>query len=144
LIPLDIPGDGVFREPDAIFIQELGSDLRDRPMSGAPPMSDPTEDIPTDDHLGQSDGDLELGALGLEVAGAAGIGAVIEPAKQLDRSIEPMQATMPVVTDMHRAPTAGAIAVDDVEFPEGEIRLRGPRVGHPADLHVMVNPQRKR
>ncbi len=49
-----------------------------------------------------------------------------------------MEATMPVVTDVHHPPTAGAIAVDDVEFPRGEIRLLGPQVRHPADLHVVV------
>src|SRR5512135_874365 len=101
-------------------------------------MSDPTEDIPPDCHLGQGDGDLELRALGLEVARTGGIRAAIEPAKQLHRSIKSMEATMPVVTDVHHAPTAGAIAVDDVEFPRGEIRLHGPQVRHPADLHVVV------
>jgi hypothetical protein len=48
-----------------------------------------------------------------------------------------------VVTDVHHAPTAGAIAVDDVEFPRGEIRLLGPHVRHPADLHIVVKSSDK-
>src|SRR5512135_16417 len=101
-------------------------------------MSDPTEDIPPNCHLGQGDGDLELRTLGLEVARTGGIRAAIEPAQQLHRSIKGMEATMSVVTDVHHPPTAGAIAVDDVEFPGGEIRLLRPQVRHPANLHVVV------
>jgi hypothetical protein len=63
---------------------------------------------------------------------------MIESAKQLHRSIKGMEATMPVVTDVHHAPTAGAVALDDVEFLRGEIRLLGPQARHPADLHVVV------
>src|SRR6516165_11598204 len=101
-------------------------------------MSDPAENIPPDCHLGQGNGDLKLRALGLEVARTGRIRAVIQSAKQLHGSIKGMETTMTVVTDVHHAPTAGAVALDDVEFPRGEICLLGPHVGHPADLHVVV------
>ena len=80
----------------------------------------------------------EFGALGLGVAGAVTIGAMVEFADQLHRPFESMEAAVAMVADVHH-PTAGRTgAVDDVEFPEGEIRIRGPFVGHRADLHVLV------
>jgi hypothetical protein len=138
LIPLDVPGDGVFRELDVVFVLELGSNLRDRPVTCAPSMSDPAENIPPDCHLGQGDGDLKLRALGLQAAWTGGVRAVIEPAEQFNRSIKGMKAAISMVTDVHHAPTAGAITLDNVEFPRGEIRLLGPQVRHPANLHVVV------
>src|SRR3954449_2945065 len=99
-------------------------------------MPDPAEDVPADGPARRGDGDLEFGALGLDVAGTGGVGAVIEPAEQLHRAAEGMEATVAVVTDVHHPPAGRAIAVDDVEFPRGEIRIRGPFVGHRADLHV--------
>jgi hypothetical protein len=101
-------------------------------------MSNPAENIPPDCDLGQGDGDLKLRALGLQVAWTGGIRAVIEPAEQFDWSIKGMEAAISMVTDVHHAPTTGAITIFDVEFPRGEIRLLGPQVRHPADLHVMV------
>ena len=80
----------------------------------------------------------EFGALGLGVAGAVTIGAMVELADQLHRPFESMEAAVAMVADVHQPPAARAGAVDDVEFPEGEIRIRRPSVGHPADLHILV------
>jgi hypothetical protein len=99
-------------------------------------MADPTEDIPADRPLGQGDGDFEFRALGPGVTGAAGVGAVVELADQLDRTVQGVDATVSVVTDIHPASTDGAVAVEDVEFPESEVGIRGPGVRHPENLHA--------
>ena len=99
-------------------------------------MTDPTEDIPPDRPLGQSDRDLEFGALCLGVAGAGGIGAVIEFADEFHRPLKGVNPTVPVVADIHQPPADRTIAVEDVEFPQSEIGILGPSVGHPADLRA--------
>ncbi len=99
-------------------------------------MTDPTEDIPPDRPLGRRDRDLEFGALGLGVAGAGGIGAVVEFADELHRTLEGVNPTVPVVADIHQPSTDRTMAVEDIEFPQSKIRILGPSVGHPADLRA--------
>ena len=72
------------------------------------------------------------------MTGAGRIGAMIELADQLDRAFQRMKAAIPVVADVHHAPTGWTGAVEDVEFPEREVRIRRPSVRHPTDLHVLV------
>src|SRR4051812_47301920 len=97
-------------------------------------MSDPAEDIPTDGHLGQGEGDLEFGALGPGVSRTGGIGTVVELADQLDRPVQGMEAAIPMIADMHHPSTGRTVPVQDVEFPGREIRIRRPMVSHPAEL----------
>jgi hypothetical protein len=97
-------------------------------------MADPTQDVPPDGPLGQRDSDLKFRALGLGVTGAARIGAVVELADQLHRTLEGVEATVSVITDIHHASAGRAIAIEDIEFPEGEIRILRPGVRHPANL----------
>jgi hypothetical protein len=40
-----------------------------------------------------------------------------------------------VVTDIHPASADGAVAVEDVEFPESEVGIRRPGVRHPENLY---------
>src|SRR3954469_9415047 len=84
-------------------------------------MPDPTEDIPGDGPLGQREGDLGLGALGPGMSGAVAIGAVVEPAEQLDGPLEGMEAAIAMVTDVHHPSAGRAVAIGDVELPEGEV-----------------------
>src|SRR4051812_43766029 len=97
-------------------------------------MPDPAEDVPTDGHLGQSEGDLKLGALGLGVSRAGRIGTVIELADQLHRSVQGMEAAIAMIADVHHPSADRTVPVQDVEFPEGEIGVRRPMVSHPAEL----------
>src|SRR3954464_207442 len=97
-------------------------------------MADPAEDVPTDRHLRQSDGDLEFGTLGLGVPRTGAIGTVAKLADQLDGTVQGMEAAIAVIADMHHPSTDRTVAVKDVEFPEGEIRVRRPLVSHPAEL----------
>src|SRR5215211_547811 len=97
-------------------------------------MSDPAEDVPADGPVRWGEGDFEFRALGLGVPGTAGIGAVVELAKQLHRAFEGMKTARAVIADVHHPPTDRAIAVEDVEFPEREIGIRRPLVSHPTDL----------
>src|SRR3954447_3366597 len=64
------------------------------------------------------------------MSGAGQIRAVVEPAEQLDGPLEGMEAAVAVVTDMHHPSADRAIAIQDVEFPEGEVGLLRPVVGH--------------
>ena len=43
---------------------------------------------------------------------------------------------MPMIADVHHAPTDGAVPIEDVELPQGEIRVLGPVMWHGVDLHV--------
>ena len=103
-------------------------------------MPDPAEDIPADRPLRWSDRHLEFGTFGFGVTGASRVGTMVEPADQLHRAIEGVKATIAMVADIHHATAGRTIAVEDVEFPESEIGIRGPFVRHPADLHVRVDP----
>src|SRR6478672_1420243 len=95
-------------------------------------MSDPAEDIPGDRHLGQRQGDFEFGAPGLGVTWTGGIGTVVELADQLHRTVQRVEPAIPVIADVHPPSTDRAIPVEDVEFPQREVRVRRPTVSHPA------------
>src|SRR5260370_12746451 len=97
-------------------------------------MADPAEDVPADRSLGQGDGDLEFGTLGLGVSRTGRIGTVVELADQLHRPVQGMDAARAVIADVHHPPTGRTVPVEDVEFPEGEIRILGPSVSHRPDL----------
>jgi hypothetical protein len=53
---------------------------------------------------------------------------------QLHRTVQGVEATIPVIADVHHASTGRTVAVEDVEFPEREIGIRRPMVSHPAEL----------
>src|SRR5664279_3396946 len=97
-------------------------------------MSDPAEDVPTDRHLGQSEGAFEFGALGLGVSRTGRIGTVIELADQLHRTVQGMEAAIAVIADVHHPTTDRTVPVKDIEFPESEIGVRRPSVSHSAGL----------
>jgi hypothetical protein len=63
---------------------------------------------------------------------------MIELADQLRRAVQCMEAAIAVIADVHHATAGWTGPINDVEFPEGEISIRGPIVRHPADLHVLV------
>jgi 4-hydroxy-3-methylbut-2-en-1-yl diphosphate synthase IspG/GcpE len=63
---------------------------------------------------------------------------VVELADQLDRTIERMDSAVPMVTDIHHAPAERALTVEDIKFPESEIRILGPGIRHPAHLHPVA------
>ena len=100
-------------------------------------MTDPTENIPSDRHPGQSDRSFEFGTLGLFVSLAGDVGTVVEFADQFDGSFEGMEVPVSVVADVHQTPAEGAIPIENVEFQEGEIGILGPVVRHPAVLNVL-------
>jgi hypothetical protein len=49
-----------------------------------------------------------------------------------------MEAARAVIADVHHATAGRTGPVKDVEFPKGEIRIRGPILRHLANLHVLV------
>ena len=70
-------------------------------------MPDPAEDVPADGPIGQGDGRFDLGALGLGVPGAVGVGAVVELADQFDGPFERVEVAIAVVADVHHLPATG-------------------------------------
>ena len=94
--------------------------------------------LPTAQLGGWCDRGFLFGTLGLGVSGAVTIGAMVELADQLHRTFQRMKATIAMVTDVHHPPAGRTITIEDVEFPESEIGIPRPLVGHPADLHVLV------
>src|SRR5512135_1969194 len=97
-------------------------------------MSNPAEDVPSDRHLGQRQGDLEFGAPGLGVTWAGGIGTVVELADQLHRTAQRVEPAIPVIADVHPPSTDRAVSVKDAEFPQRGVRVGRPSVSHPAYL----------
>src|SRR4029077_19636549 len=94
------------------------------------------EDVPGDAPAGQGDGRFDLGAPGPGVPGAARVGAVVEPTDQLDWAFQRVEVAVAVVADVHHPPAGGAVPVEDVQFPEGEIRILGPEMWHDGDVLV--------
>src|SRR4029077_19555558 len=94
------------------------------------------EDVPGDAPAGQGDGRFDLGAPGPGVPGAAPVGAVVEFTDQLDWPFQRVEVAVAVVADVHHAPAGGAVPVEDVQFPEGEVRILGPMMRHGVDVVV--------
>ncbi len=67
---------------------------------------------------------------------------MVELADQLHRTLERMEATVAMVTDVHHPSAGRTITIEDVEFPRSEIRILGPSVWHPADLHAIAEIHR--
>ena len=101
-------------------------------------MADPTEDIPPNCHLGRRDRDFELGALGLEVARAGWIRAVVQLADQLHRSLKRMKAPVAMVANVHHPPTYQATTFKDIELARSKVRILGPGIWHPVGLHAVL------
>jgi hypothetical protein len=100
-------------------------------------MPDPTKDVPGDAPTGQSDGRFDLGALGLGMPQRARVGTVIELGDEMDGAVEREEVTMAMIADVHQVPADGAVAVEDIELQEGEIRILGPVMGHDVDLRTI-------
>jgi hypothetical protein len=100
-------------------------------------MPDPTEDVPADAPAGQGDGRFDLGTLGLGVSRAAGVGTVIELADEMDGAVEGEEVTMAMVTDIQLVAAVGAVTIEDVELPEGEIGILRPDMRHDANHRVV-------
>ena len=135
LVAADVPGDRVFARADAVVVEEFGSDLGDRPVARTAAMTDPAEDIPADGPLGQGDGDFESrGSWSWRARGSRdrGSGRACRAARRAPGGYG--TAAIAVVTDVHHPPAGRAVPIEDVEFPEGEVGLLGPVVGHRADL----------
>jgi len=79
------------------------------------------------DGIWAGDGDFLFGALGLGMSRTGRIGTAIELAGQLHRTVQHMEPTVAVIADVHQPSTDRAVAVEDVEFPQGEIRISGHR-----------------
>ena len=101
-------------------------------------MSNPAEDVPANRPARWGDGSFEFGTLGPGVTGTETIRAMVELTDQLHRAVQCMEAAIAVIADVHHATAGRTGPVNDVEFPEGEISIRGPFERHPADLHVLV------
>ena len=136
LVSLDVSGDGIFGEPDPVGVDQFGADQGDRPVASTASMSDPAEDIPADGPVRGCDGGFEFGALGPGVPGAVRIGAMVELAEQFDGPVQGMNPAVSVIADVHHPATAGASAIEDVEFPEREVGILRPVVGHLDDVSV--------
>src|SRR4029077_21217453 len=92
LIEPNGPGDRDLRDLDGIRVVELELDLRDRPVSREPSLTDPAEDIPADGPMRKGDHALLFGTLGLGMSGTVGVGAVVELADQLHGPVEGIEA----------------------------------------------------
>jgi hypothetical protein len=63
---------------------------------------------------------------------------MVELADQFYRPFEGVKVAVPVVANVHHAPTVGAVAIKDVEFPQRVIGIRRPMVRHRADLRALA------
>jgi len=94
----------------------------------------------------QGDGGLDLGADRLVMSRAGGIGAMIELADEMDGTFEVEDAMVAMIADVHGASADRAGAVQDIEFPEGEVGVYRPAVGHGdhlAEASLGAGPERK-
>src|SRR3954470_1268981 len=136
LIKLNGSGDRVLRDLDGIGVVKFESDLGDRPVPREPSLTDPAEDVPADGPMRKSDHAFLFGTLGLGMSGTVAVGAVVELADQLHWPVEGIETSLAMVTDMHHAAAGGAIAIDDVEVPGGEVEVLGPGESHGVALRA--------
>ena len=73
---------------------------------------------------------------------ATWIGAVVELADEMDGSVEGEEVTRAMVADLHPAATVGAVAIEDVELPRGEVGLRRPEMRHDVALPALLDRRR--
>jgi len=99
-------------------------------------VADPTEDVPTNDPPGQGDSGLGLGVLGPTVPGTAWVGAAVEFANQLKRTVQSENAAIAVIANMHHPSAAGTVTVNNVQLLEREVRIFRPAVRHGVDFRV--------
>jgi hypothetical protein len=135
---MDVITDRVVRKLDPVVVEEFALDLGNRPVSREPSMPDPAKDVPADRPIRWGDARFDFGALGLAVPGTAGVGTMVELTDQLCRAFERMNATIPVIADVHQVPAERATAFNDVEFPQREISIRRLMLRHRAHLRVLV------
>ena len=84
-------------------------------------------------HLGRAMVTSSSGLLVLACPGQSGSGQWLSLQISSHRAVEGMEAAIAVIADVHHPPTGRAVAVEDVEFPESEIGIRGPVVRHRTD-----------
>jgi hypothetical protein len=65
------------------------------------------------------------------------MGAVIELADEFDWTFEGEEVAIAMIADMHHAPAKGTIPVQHVKFPENEVGVGWPAMGHRVDLRVV-------
>ena len=109
-------------------------------------MPDPAEDVPAEDPMRQGDGGLEFGSDHLVMSRAGRVGAMIELADQMDGPLEVEDAMVAMIADVYGASADRAGAVQDIEFPEGEVGGFRPAVGHGDHLteaSLGAGPERK-
>jgi hypothetical protein len=61
---------------------------------------------------------------------------MIELADEMDGTIEGEEVPMAMVADIHPAAAVGAVTVEDVELPEGEVGLLRPEMRQGVDLRA--------
>ena len=126
LVTTNVLADGIVRELDRVVVEEFGLDVGNRHVARTPSMPNPAEDVPADRPARWGNRGFQFGALRLGVPGAARIGAMVELADQFHRPFECMNAAIPMIADVHHPSTDRTIAIEDVEFPQSEIRIRRP------------------
>jgi hypothetical protein len=100
-----------------VGIDELVSDLGNRPMSSEPSMSDPAKYIPADRPVRRSDARFNFGACGFGVSGTAGVGTVVELTDKFHRSAKCVNVAIPVIADIHFMSADRTVAIKDVQLP---------------------------
>ena len=75
---------------------------------------------------------------------------MIELADEFDWAFKGVEMAIAMIADMHHAPARGAIPIQHVKFPESEVGVGWPAVGHridlrgvPVGLHVLLSAEQK-
>jgi len=89
-------------------------------------MSDPAKDVPADRPTRWRDTRFNFGTRGLGVSRTAGVRTMVELADQFYWTFECVDVTIPVIADIHSMSADRAVAINDIEFPQREIRIDGP------------------
>jgi hypothetical protein len=69
-------------------------------------------------------------------------GAVVELADEMDGTVEGVEVAMSMIADIHLVPAGGAVTVEDVKLPEGEVGILWPVMRHGVDLRVVSDSLR--
>jgi hypothetical protein len=129
-VALQVAGDGVVGQRDAIAVAQLGLELGDGPVAGEAAKAEPGEDVPGDEPPGQGDVGFRQRSEGVVVSRAGGVRTVSQFADQFQGTGQGEDTMETMVTDMEAVPTQGAGLLLDGQHDGGEGGVLRPTVAH--------------
>ena len=130
LITLQIVLDRVFRQDDVVAVQQLKPKLRHGPMPNETPMTQPTENVPTDHPAWHGQKRFAFRADHVAMIPTGAVGAVGQLANQHLRPIERKDPTTSMSANMQPPPALATPTVLNLQHHLGPSRILRQTTSH--------------